>query len=108
MKEGNTLYDLFDVNPCQPNLEVKEVVEVLKSMNIDINIIEDERFFFVEQLSTKLQCLAHSGQQVVGVRIVAPDKAMFICIKEWKIGLMDSHQHGTTWCPNCKINLQKY
>ena len=69
MKEGNTLHDLFDVNPCQSNLEVKEVVEVLKSMNIDINIIEDERFFFVEQLSTELQSLAHSGQQVVGVTV---------------------------------------
>jgi hypothetical protein len=39
MKDGNTLYGLFDVDPCQPNLEVKEVVEVLKSMNIGINII---------------------------------------------------------------------
>jgi hypothetical protein len=95
MKEGNTLYGLFDVDPCQPNLEVKEVVEVLKSVNIGINIIEDEGLFMVEQLSAKLQSLAHSGQQVVGVLIVAPDKAMLIYIKDGKLGLMDSHQHGT-------------
>ena len=80
MIEGNTLYESLDVDPSQQNLEVKEVVEVLKSMNIDINILEDEGFFLVEQLSAKLQSLTHSGQQVAGVLIVAPDKAMLIYI----------------------------
>ena len=88
MIEGNTLYESLDVDPSQPNLEVKEVVEVLKSRNIDINILEDEGFFLVEQLT-------HSGQQVAGVLIVAPDKAMLIYIKDGKFGLMDTHQHGT-------------
>ncbi len=62
-------------------------------MNIGINI--NEGFFLVEQLSAKLQSLAHSGQQVVGVLIVTPDKAMLIYIEDGKLGLMDSHQHGT-------------
>ncbi len=48
MKEGNTLYGLFDVDPCQPNLEVKEVVEVLKSVNVGINVMEDDGFFLVD------------------------------------------------------------
>jgi hypothetical protein len=95
MNDGNTLYGLFDVDPCQQNLEVKEVVEVLKSMNIGINIIEDEGFFLVEELIVKLQSLAHSGQQVFGVLIVPPDKAMLIYIKDGKFVLMDSHQYGT-------------
>ena len=82
MIEGNTLYESLD--PPQPNQEVKEVVEVLKSMNIDINILEDERYFLVEQLSAKLQSLTHNGQQVAGVLIVAPEKAMLIYLKDGK------------------------
>ena len=95
MKEGNTLYELFNVDPDHPNLEVKEVVKMLKSVNININIIDDEGFFLVEQLCAKLQSLAQSEKLVVGVLIVAPDKAMLIYVKDGKLGLMDSHQHGT-------------
>ena len=95
MKEGNTLYGLFDVDPHQPNLEVKDVVEVLQSLDINIQIIDDEGFFFVEQFGGKLKSLAHSEKQVVGVLIVAPDKAMLLYIHNDKLGIMDSHQHGT-------------
>ena len=95
MIEGNTLYESLDVDPCQPNLEVKEVIDVLRTVNIHINILDDEGFFLVEMLTAKLSSLAHSEQQVVGVLIVAPDKAMLICIKDGNFGLMDSHQHGT-------------
>ena len=49
-------------------------------MNIGIIVIEDKGFFFVERLGAKLKSLADSCQQVVGVLIFAPDKAMFMYI----------------------------
>ena len=95
MIEGNTLYESLDVDPWQPNLEVKEVIEALRSVNIHINLIEYEGFLLVELLTAKLQSLADRERLVVGVLIVAPDKAMLICINDGKFELMDSHQHGT-------------
>ena len=46
MKEGNLLYDKFNVSPQQPNLEVRVVVEKMISLNHRITILEDERIFF--------------------------------------------------------------
>ena len=42
MKEGNLLYDKFNVSPQQPNLEVRDVVEKMISLNHRITIVEDE------------------------------------------------------------------
>ena len=94
MKEGNLLYDKFNVSPQQPNLEVRDVVEKMILLNYRIMILEDEGFFSAEDLQKKLEMLAKYGKEVTAVLIVPPDKAMLIFMKGGKLGLMDSHEHG--------------
>ena len=94
MEEGNFLYEDFNVDPQQPNLEVRDVVEKMKSLSHRIEIIEDVGFFSAHDLVKKLEMLVKYGKDVTAVLIVPPDKSMLIFIKDGKIGLMDSHEHG--------------
>ena len=94
MKEGNVLYDKFNVSPQQPNLELRDVVEKMISLNHRITIVEDEGFFSAQDLQKKLEMLDEYGKAVTAILIVPPDKAMLIFMKGGKLELMDSHEHG--------------
>ena len=87
MKEGNIVYDRFDLSPCQPILEVRDVTQRLG--NLDMQIHQDEGFFEINELKVKLEELLLQHQPTVGVLIVPPDKSMTIYIKDGQIGLMD-------------------
>ena len=56
MKEGNNLYNSFDVDPCQANLEVRDVLSRLPYL--DLQIVEDAGYFFEEDLLTKFVLLS--------------------------------------------------
>ena len=89
MRKGNFLYQGFGIDPCQPNLEVKEVVEKMRMLQHRIRIIEDTGFFTAAELFQKLDYFL-----ITSVLIVPPDKSMLIYMKDGNIGLMDSHEHG--------------
>ncbi len=58
MRTGNSLNQEFGIDPCQPNLEVKEVVEKMRMLQHRIRIIEDTGFFTAAELFQKLETLA--------------------------------------------------
>ena len=95
MKEGNALYDEFDIDPHQPNLEVRDVVERMRLLNHRIRITEDLGFFTAEEFHQKLERLAKCCREFTGILIVPPDKSMLVFMKDGNLGLMDSHAHGT-------------
>lgn len=91
MKEGNQLYHVFDLEPYQPNLEVRDVLQRLTHVNLRIK--EDIGFFSEEDVKTKFHELSQENN-TVAVLIAPPDKSMVIYMSDGKFGVMDSHEHG--------------
>ena len=56
MIEGNYVYKSFDIDPRQPNLEVKDVLARLPYLDLEIK--EDLGYFFEEDLLTKIKQLS--------------------------------------------------
>ena len=55
MIEGNYIYKSFDIDPRQPNLEVKDGLARLPYLDLEI---KDLGYFFEEDLLTKIKQLS--------------------------------------------------
>ena len=56
MMQGNYLYKSFDIDPQEPNLEVKDVLPRLPYLDVEIK--EDLGYFFEEDLLNRIQQLS--------------------------------------------------
>ena len=91
MMEGNYIYKSFDIDPREPNLEVKDVLPRLPYLDVEIK--EDLGYFFEEDLITKFQQLS-TQEMGIAVLIIPPDKSMVIFSNRGQLLLVDSHEHG--------------
>jgi hypothetical protein len=91
MMQGNYLYKSFDIDPQEPNLEVKDVLPRLPYLDVEIK--EDLGYFFEEDLLTRIQQLSKQ-EMGIAVLIVPPDKSMVIFNNSGQLLMMDSHEHG--------------
>ena len=91
MMEGNYIYKSFDIDPREPNLEVKDVLPRLPYLDVEIK--EDLGYFFEEDLLTKIQQLS-TQEMGIAVLIIPPDKSMVIFNNSGQLLLVDSHEHG--------------
>ena len=91
MRKGNFLYQEFGIDPCQPNLEVKEVVEKMRMLQHRIRITEDTGFFTAAELFQKLDYLL-----ITSVLIVPP-------YERWKHRVNGQSRTWSTWSYYCYL-----
>jgi hypothetical protein len=92
MVKGNNLYDTMNMNPGNPNLEVKDVLMKIPGFNMIIK--DDTGFFSQDDMISEFEMLQVTNEKLVGVLIIPPDKSMVIYMENGKLGMMDSHTHG--------------
>lgn len=91
MLEGNNIYESFDMDPQEPNLEAKDVIERLPYLGLTIK--EDLGCFFEVDLLAKLKQISQQ-EMGIAILIIPPDKSMLIFKNSGHLLLMDSHEHG--------------
>ena len=89
---GNVLYNSLNLPPHQPNLEVRDVVDRIK--DLQLKILSDVGFFDVNQLKTAFIKMLQDGCKHSGVLIIPPDNSVTVLIENEQIAVFDSHQHG--------------
>ncbi|XP_022798308.1 uncharacterized protein LOC111336470 [Stylophora pistillata] len=97
MIKGNQLYDSFNLQVQQPNLEVREVLQHGQNdKNVKkLEIVSDLGFFTVRDLEDHLTQHHHVHQSLAAVLIVPPDNSMVLCFNQTSICLFEMHGlHG--------------
>ena len=92
MKAGNTMYEIIDPQPPQPNLYVEEVLReinmpVEQPCNTEIIITTDKRHLRNEIV------LAALSEKNAMILTIPPDKSMLLCCNQNQMILFESHKH---------------
>ena len=89
---GNMLYSCFHLPLHQPNLNVEEVITMIK--DLALNIVTDMGFFNAEGMMETFQKLLVSNGRQAGVLIIPPAQSVAVLAEEGRIAIFDSHEHG--------------
>ena len=88
LKNGNDVYESFNLPPQSPNLDVQPILDKHESN------FSRHWLFLTEELGNKLIDIVQSSQKCFCVLIVPPEKSMLLCFTEDAICLFESHSHG--------------
>ncbi|XP_028410469.1 uncharacterized protein LOC114533084 [Dendronephthya gigantea] len=89
---GNLLYQGLNLPADQPNLEVRDVVNRIKDLRL--NILQDLGFFNVNELKETFVQMLQEGKRRAGVLIMPPASSVAIIMENGNLAVFDSHQHG--------------
>ena len=104
MMQWNYLYKSFDIDPQEPNLEVKDVLPRLPYLDVEIK--EDLGYFYEEDLLTKIQQLSKQ-EMGISVLIVPPDKSIVIFNNSARTVANDGQSRAwSTWQYNRKMSIR--
>ena len=89
---GNLLYQGLNLPHDLPNLEVRDVVDKIKDLNLQI--LHDLGFFNVDDIKETFVQMLQGGKRHAGVLIIPPANSVAILIDNGNLAVFDSHQHG--------------
>ncbi|CAB3986625.1 Hypothetical predicted protein [Paramuricea clavata] len=89
---GNLLYQGSNLPHDQPNLEVRDVVNKIKDLNLQI--LHDLGFFNVDDIKETFVQMLQGGKRHAGVLIIPPANSVAIFTDNGNLAVFDSHQHG--------------
>lgn len=95
ISKGNQVYDLLNMPPNQPNLDVKEVLSIRNQGFEILQMSVDTAFFSVQDLENFLNDYVQEHQRFAAILIVPPDKSMLLCFDGTTICMFESHSHNS-------------